>query len=423
MLHRDIPRAKLAARWPRSPHFASRWRRPRARTKTCPVASAAWPNVAGELFLAPQDAPDQWVAIGLNYPVATGDNLWVGNDGRAEIDFGGGQFRLAGDTNLHVSRLDDAQLRAVRRAGPRDRSRARARAGRRGAHRHAECAGRAHASGPVSHRSLAKIASTRNSSCAKARRRSTPVCPCSRCCRARAPTLDGATPQYAQMRNGVTTRRLRHVERRSRSLLRARTRRRTGVAADGGRRRPGPVRRLGERAGIRRGVVPGQCCAAIGRRTATATGPMSPVWGPTWVDYAPWGYAPFHYGRWAYIHGRWGWCPGRLRRAAGVGAGVGRLGSAGPVGAYRRQSRRAGVRLGAAGLGRSPTARGGAAARTVAGRATTGRTRSTWRERADAPPTHYANWNAPGAVTAVPGSAFIGRKPVQANRVACRATR
>ena len=22
-------------------------------------------------------------------------------------------------------------------------------------------------------------------------------------------------------------------------------------------------------------------------------------WGPTWVDAAPWGYAPFHYGRWA----------------------------------------------------------------------------------------------------------------------------
>ena len=34
------------------------------------------------------------------------------------------------------------------------------------------------------------------------------------------------------------------------------------------------------------------------------------AWGPTWVDYAPWGYAPFHYGRWAYIGGRWGWCPG-----------------------------------------------------------------------------------------------------------------
>ena len=34
-------------------------------------------------------------------------------------------------------------------------------------------------------------------------------------------------------------------------------------------------------------------------------------WGWTWVDEAPWGFAPYHYGRWAYVRGRWGWCPGR----------------------------------------------------------------------------------------------------------------
>ena len=33
-------------------------------------------------------------------------------------------------------------------------------------------------------------------------------------------------------------------------------------------------------------------------------------WGWTWVDDAPWGWAPYHYGRWAYVHDRWGWCPG-----------------------------------------------------------------------------------------------------------------
>ncbi|SDX24965.1 FecR family protein [Collimonas sp. OK242] len=36
-------------------------------------------------------------------------------------------------------------------------------------------------------------------------------------------------------------------------------------------------------------------------------------WGWTWVDSAPWGFAPFHYGRWAYIQGRWGWCPGDIQ--------------------------------------------------------------------------------------------------------------
>ena len=35
-------------------------------------------------------------------------------------------------------------------------------------------------------------------------------------------------------------------------------------------------------------------------------------WGWTWIDQAPWGFAPFHYGRWVIIHGRWAWVPGQL---------------------------------------------------------------------------------------------------------------
>ncbi len=33
-------------------------------------------------------------------------------------------------------------------------------------------------------------------------------------------------------------------------------------------------------------------------------------WGWTWIDDEPWGFAPFHYGRWAYVTGRWAWVPG-----------------------------------------------------------------------------------------------------------------
>ena len=36
-------------------------------------------------------------------------------------------------------------------------------------------------------------------------------------------------------------------------------------------------------------------------------------WGWTWVDNAPWGYAPSHYGRWVLRGQRWGWAPGRER--------------------------------------------------------------------------------------------------------------
>ena len=55
-------------------------------------------------------------------------------------------------------------------------------------------------------------------------------------------------------------------------------------------------------------------------------------WGWTWVDSEPWGFAPFHYGRWADIGGRWAWVPGgaaapiyapALVTFLGVGAVVG----------------------------------------------------------------------------------------------------
>ncbi len=33
-------------------------------------------------------------------------------------------------------------------------------------------------------------------------------------------------------------------------------------------------------------------------------------WGWTWVDHQPWGFAPFHYGRWVNWRGNWCWTPG-----------------------------------------------------------------------------------------------------------------
>jgi len=35
-------------------------------------------------------------------------------------------------------------------------------------------------------------------------------------------------------------------------------------------------------------------------------------WGWTWVDEEPWGFAPFHYGRWAFWGARWVWVPGPI---------------------------------------------------------------------------------------------------------------
>lgn len=42
-------------------------------------------------------------------------------------------------------------------------------------------------------------------------------------------------------------------------------------------------------------------------------------WGYSWVDDEPWGYAPFHYGRWVNFGGGWGWAPGRPQPYVEVG--------------------------------------------------------------------------------------------------------
>lgn len=53
-------------------------------------------------------------------------------------------------------------------------------------------------------------------------------------------------------------------------------------------------------------------------------------WGWTWVDNAPWGYAPFHYGRWVQVNQRWAWAPGRhVGRPVWAPALVGWVGGAG----------------------------------------------------------------------------------------------
>jgi uncharacterized protein DUF6600 len=55
-----------------------------------------------------------------------------------------------------------------------------------------------------------------------------------------------------------------------------------------------------------------------------------PPWGWTWIDNAPWGFAPSHYGRWAQIDGKWGWVPGERVAAADYSpAVVAFLGTAG----------------------------------------------------------------------------------------------
>ena len=67
-------------------------------------------DVGGRVYIATEQRAEDWLDAQRNDTVTSGDNLWLSGDGRAEIDYGGGQVRLAGDTNVHLARLDDAIL-------------------------------------------------------------------------------------------------------------------------------------------------------------------------------------------------------------------------------------------------------------------------------------------------------------------------
>lgn len=70
-------------------------------------------------------------------------------------------------------------------------------------------------------------------------------------------------------------------------------------------------------------------------------------WGWTWVDDAPWGFAPFHYGRWVIWGGRWCWVPGSyVHRPVYAPALVGWVGTGGVSVSITLGSRAAPPRVG-----------------------------------------------------------------------------
>jgi len=370
-------------------------------------------EVGGELFLAPQDAPEQWVAVGLNYPVGAGDNLWAGSQARAEVDVGGAQFRLAGDTSLHISRLDDRNfalyvaqgsvILRVRALEPGESARVDTPNGqlaltRPGLYRIDVLPGQ----------QRTELAVREGEAVIDTGAAVQQVLP------GQSASLSGAAPQFAQVRNGLATDGFD-------TWSADRDRRYDRVRANG------PVSRQMVGAADLDDYGAWESTANYGAVWFPASVPADwapyssgywtdvGAWGPTWVDAAPWGYAPFHYGRWAHIRGRWGWCPGGfVSRPVWAPALVGWVG--GPGWRY------SGIQGGPV-YGWVPLGWGEAYHPRWKGCSEICWTRynkpyAAAGSRSDAPPRSYVNATAPGAVTAVPGPAFIGRKPVQSHRVA-----
>ena len=375
-------------------------------------------ELAGSVFLATDDTDTSWQQIGINYPVTVGDRVWVSQDGRAEIDFGAGQIRLSDEASVHFSRLDDRQFAAYLASG----------------------------------RAILRLRMLDPGETAK---------------------LDTANAQIDILRpgnyrvettaDGLYT---RLVVRDGEAQLRVGDRAvmvltgqtavidgngfgaalvvRDGYGTDGFDAWSADRDRRWEGGSLSSryvsNYVPGvndldgygawETTAAYGAvwypRTVTADwvpyrdGRWAFVrpWGWTWVDNAPWGWAPFHYGRWIMQGNRWGWCPGTfVSRPVYAPALVAWYGGASGTSWS--------MRFGGPTFGWVPLAWGEPYWPHY--RHSTDYWRVSNRPYAvnvyrvpakPLPAFSYANARIPGAVTAVSGEVFTGRRPIGSNHYA-----
>ncbi len=370
-------------------------------------------ELAGEVFLAPQDAPEQWSSIGLNYPVAAGDNLWVGDGGRAEIDFGAGQFRLGGNTNLHLSRLDDGQFALFVAQG---RVSVRLRFLEPGETAYIDTPNAQivltrpglygfEVSEDRQYTQLVVREGEANVQTAGALQQVLP---------GQTAAVEGAEPRFADVRNGIGSDNFdAWVANRDRRYENSRAGNYVSPQMVGAADLDayGTWARVPEYGAVwyPNDVAPDWAPYRYGNWTDVG------AWGPTWVDYAPWGYAPFHYGRWSYIRGRWGWSPGAyVARPRWAPALVGWTG--GPGWGIS-------VSAGAPVYGWVPLA-WGEPYRPWWKRCSHG----CWERynrpyavtvvnRPTAPPPRYINAGRPGGVSAMSSAALVARRPVQGNLV------
>ncbi len=140
-------------------------------------------------------------------------------------------------------------------------------------------------------------------------------------------------------------------------------------------------------------------------------------WGYTWVDDSPWGYAPFHYGRWVSVGGRWGWIAGPIAvrpvyaPALVVFIGGGPGGFGGNVGWFPLGPRE--VYVPSYPVSRGYVNRVNVSNTTVNVTQVTNVYNTTIiNKTTNITNVTYVNRNVQGAVTAVPQRAFAGAQPV-----------
>jgi len=157
-------------------------------------------------------------------------------------------------------------------------------------------------------------------------------------------------------------------------------------------------------------------------------------WGWTWIDSAPWGFAPCHYGRWVHARHGWAWAPGgrEERRPVFAPALVAWRGGPGPDRDRAYQNRADHDHAPSVGwvpLGYNevyePAYRASPnylrAVNTSNTRLPHGDVERYFNAQqhggGQGVQRHYANESVPGAYTAVTRDTFTGARPVNANRL------
>ncbi|MBV9343654.1 MAG: hypothetical protein JOZ03_01535 [Gammaproteobacteria bacterium] len=265
----------------------------------------------GQVSFAPGEAPDQWVQVPLNRPLTAGDRLWADTGSVAELHVGSTALHIGQQTSMDVLNLDDhtIQLRLaqgdltarVRDLPPGDRIEIATPSGAVVVQQ----PGSYHVSvDPQSDSARAIVNFGQAQVITPAQALTVPS----------SQALwfaNGAPPQFQL----VTAQSTDELERWSAD----RDRREDRIAST---RYVSPNMTGYEdldQYGTWR-TYPEYGALWVPTRVASGWAPyryghwawVSP-WGWTWVDDAPWGFAPFHYGRWVMWNSAWCWVPGPRR--------------------------------------------------------------------------------------------------------------
>jgi hypothetical protein len=268
-----------------------------------PTRAARLSYVTGSVSLAPAGLPDEWGEAFVNRPLTVGDRLWADQGGRAELRVGSTALRIDGGTSLDILDLDARLLQVSIDQG---RAQVRTRGGR---------GGDAEIDTPAAAIVLNAASDVRVDVDPNSGRTSVLV---------RMGRASIYTPSESfELASGESTR----IDQDGRYYTIGRARPRDAFdqfaySRDLRWREPryvsvemtgyedldyyGAWQPSGEYGNVwfPRSVAGDWAPYRDGRWVWVEP------WGWSWVDNAPWGFAPFHYGRWVQVGGRWGWWPG-----------------------------------------------------------------------------------------------------------------